>query len=285
MATPIPSNIPSEEALRQMLANNLNHIVQSYIDNYKLPYRIEGQELKDALAPTDLWLKRFISVDPSILQLKCDIHALAKCPDEVLIVGETGVGKELIAQAMIGTRAGKFIAVNCAGLPENLIESELFGYKKGSFTGAEGDRQGLMAVAKDGVLFLDEIGELPLSVQAKLLRALQDKVIRRVGGKDEEVINCKFVCATHRDIRKMVNEDRFRQDLYARISTFELHVPALRERECDIVPIFESMAGGKAFLAELHKQGHGIHKLDLSLNVRSIQKYVKRFNVLNRIDL
>lgn len=280
-----PEHIPSEDALRQMLANNLSHIVQTFIDNYKLPFRIEGNELKDALAPTDLWLKRLVSVDPTIVALKADIHSLAKCDDEVLIVGETGVGKELIAQSMIGSRTGKFIAVNCAGLPETLIESELFGYKKGSFTGADGDRQGLMAVAKDGVLFLDEIGELPLSMQAKLLRALQDKVVRRVGGKDEESVSCKFVCATHRDIRKMVTEDRFRQDLYARISTFELHVPPLSQRECDIKPILESMPGGKAFLAELHKQGHALHKLDLSLNVRSLQKYVKRFNVLGRIDL
>lgn len=285
MATPQPEHIPSEDALRQMLANNLTHIVQTFINNYKLPYRIEGNELKDALAPTDLWLKRLVSVDPTIVALKADIHALAKCDDEVLIVGETGVDKELIAQSMIGSRTGKFIAVNCAGLPETLIESELFGYKKGSFTGADGDRQGLMAVAKDGVLFLDEIGELPLSVQAKLLRALQDKVVRRVGGKDEEPVSCKFVCATHRDIRKMVTEDKFRQDLYARISTFELHIPPLSQRECDIKPILESMLGGKAFLVELNKQGHALHKLDLSLNVRSLQKYVKRFNVLGRIDV
>lgn len=271
--------------MKEMLLHNLGHIVQSYIDNYKLPFRIEKNELKDALAPTDLWLKRFITVDPNMIAMKSDIHALAKCDDEVLIVGDSGVGKELIAQSMIGSRTGKFIAVNCAGLPETLIESELFGYKRGSFTGAEGDRQGLMAVAKDGVLFLDEIGELPLAVQAKLLRALQDKVIRRVGGKDEEPISCKFVCATHRNIKKMVSEDLFRQDLYARISTFELHVPSLTDRECDVRPILEAMPGGKAFLAELTKQGHALHKLDLSLNVRSLQKYVKRFNVLGRIDL
>lgn len=284
-STKLTAEPPAEDHLRMLIANGLSEVAQQLIDSFHLKLRIEGTELKDALEPTELWLKKFITDDVTTKAMKEDVIKLAKCNDEVLITGETGTGKELIARSMIGGRIGKFVAVNCAGLPENLIESELFGYVKGAFTGADGTRMGLMAAAKDGVLFLDEIGELPLSVQAKLLRALQDKVIRRVGSTMEEEINCKFVCATHRNIKKMVEQDKFRQDLYARISTFELHIYPLRNRECDIVPLLLSMPGGKEFLVAFEQQGGLVHKLDLSLNVRSLQQYVRRFSVLGRIVL
>ena len=282
---------PSEDHLRLMIANGLGDEAQQLIDHYGLKLRVEAGELKDSLQGSELWLKRFITTDLETLKMLEDVIKLAKCPDEILITGETGTGKELIARAMIGDRQNDnkrayFIAVNCAGFPEQLIESELFGYVKGAFTGADNTKAGLMAAAKDGVLFLDEIGELPLSVQAKLLRALQDKVIRRVGSNTEEEISCKFVCATHRNIRQMVREERFRQDLYARISTFELHLKPLADRKCDIVPIIESLPKGKEFLLELRRLGKSpIHDLNLDLNIRSLQQYVKRFAVLSRIIL
>lgn len=281
----LTSEPPSEDSLRLLIANGGADIAQQLIGAFKLQLRIENGELKDALVGSELHLKYFMTRDHDTLSIKDDVHKLAKCDDAILITGETGTGKELIAKAMRGDRQGMFVACNCAGFPEQLIESELFGYVKGAFTGADNTRQGLMATAKDGVLFLDEIGELALSVQAKLLRAIQDKQIRRVGGRDMEDINCKFVCATHRDIKKMVKNNEFRQDLYARISTFEVHIKSLRERECDIELIILSLQGGKEFLAELHKQGHGLHKLDLSLNVRSLQQYVRRYSVLGRIIL
>jgi len=273
---------PSEEKLRLLIANGAADVAKQLIDTFKLNYRIDNGQLLDALSMSELWLQKFITEDAETIRMKQDVIKLAKSPDEVLIIGETGTGKELIARAMIGNRSGKFVAVNCAGFPETLIESELFGYVRGAFTGAESNREGLMARAKDGVLFLDEVGELPLTVQAKLLRALQDKAIRRVGGKDEEEISCKFVCATHRDIQKMVKEDKFRQDLYARISTFELYIKPLRERECDILPLIKAMPGGEQFLKAL---GKSPYSLDTSLNVRSLQQYVRRHAVLGRVIL
>lgn len=274
--------VPSEERLRILLTNGCVDVVQQLIESHQLPYRVDGDKLVDALAGTDLWLKKFITCDTDTLSLKDDICKLSKCDDEVLIIGETGTGKELLARALIGNREGKSIAVNCAGLPENLIESELFGHVRGSFTGADSDKQGLMAAAKGGILFLDEIGELPLGVQGKLLRALQDKMIRRVGSNKEEEISCKFVFATNKNLSNMVENNVFRQDLYARISTFELHVKPIRSRKCDIEPIINSMFRGQDFY-KVH--GMKLHDgtLSLSHNVRSLQQHVKRWVILGRV--
>lgn len=283
---------PTEDRLKLLLANGLVDAAQQLIDAHEMPLKIAQTGFKedgtpayallDSLAGTELWLTKYITCDPDTLALKEDIHKLSKCDDEVLIIGETGTGKEMLARALIGNRIGKSIAVNCAGLPENLIESELFGHERGSFTGAEGAKQGLMAAAKDGLLFLDEVGELPMSVQGKLLRAIQDKKIRRVGSNREEDINCKMVFATNRDIAGMVTGGLFRQDLYARISTFEIHVKPLRERRCDIEPIIMSMKGGKEFW-EKHSHLFKSDAIVIPHNVRSLQQYVKRWNVLGRI--
>ena len=288
--------IPNEERLKLLLANNMVSVVEGLIIQHKLPYRVEKVEkvegytgpdylLKMALRGSEIHLRQFITNDSELISMKDDIMKLAKCPHEVLITGETGTGKELIARALRGDREGKFVAVNCAGLPENLIESELFGHTKGAFTGADVGRAGLFAIANDGALFLDEIGELPMSMQGKLLRTLQDKTIRRVGGKEEEAINCKFICATNKNVKKMVVDGVFRQDLYARISTFELHIKPLSERRGDIVSIVKSFVGGQQFLVTLLGSGKTIHDLNLSLNVRSLQQYVTRYNILGRIVL
>ncbi len=283
------------EQMVELVKVGATAVVQQVIDKEGLPYKIEEGEciageypnakIVDSLKGTDLYLNRFITRDEACKRLKEDVVKLAKCPDEILITGATGTGKEIIARAMIGDRTGSFVAINCAGLPEHLIESELFGYVRGAFTGADGDRQGLCAVAKDGVLFLDEIGELPIAVQAKLLRALQDKTIRRVGGKTEEPITCKFVCATHRNLKKMVAEHLFREDLFARISTFELHIPSLQQRPDDIELLILHQKGGDKFLQALRASDKRITDIDLSYNVRSIERAVKRFNVLGKVIL
>lgn len=283
MTNPTDSTIPDETRLRLMCQNNMPDVAQTFIDKYKLPYKIENGQLVDALKGTDLWLNKFITQDKDCLDMKRDITKLAKVSDSVLITGESGTGKELIARSLQGERTGRTIAANCAGFPEALIESELFGYMKGSFTGAEGNRQGLCAEAKEGILFLDEVGELPLPIQAKLLRAIQEKKIRRVGGKDEEEISCRFVCATHRNIKKMVENGQFRLDLYARISTFEIDVKPLRERLDDVPLIIASMTNGKEFLKALDQSQRTVKDLDLSLNVRSLEQYVKRYAVYGRI--
>lgn len=280
-----PPKIPSLEQLKALVEGGGDSIVLQIIEQHKLPYKIQNGKLIDALEGTELQLSRFVTVDPVCLGMKPLIQKLAKCQDEILITGETGTGKEIIARAMIGDRKGNFVAINCAGLPAELIESELFGHERGAFTGAESAKQGLMAVARDGVCFLDEIGELPLQVQGKLLRALQEKKIRRVGANKEEDINCKFVCATHRSIKKMVSEQKFREDLYARISVFELHLPPLRERACDIEPIILSMPDGLKFLEAFRQTDYRLTDIDLSLNVRSLQRIVRRFAVLGEIIL
>ncbi len=168
------------------------------------------------------------------------IGKVARTQSTVLIRGETGCGKELVARALHdqSTRSDKaFVAVNCGALPENLIESELFGHKKGAFTGADSQREGLFEVAMGGTIFLDEIGELPLAMQAKLLRVLESGDIRRVGDNQTFHVDVRVICATHRDVETMVETGAFREDLMFRINAFEIHVPALRDRMEDVMPL------------------------------------------------
>lgn len=289
---PKPSTKSSwtEAQLRKMLELGNPEMVQYELDkDPTLKFKIENNQLVDLITGSALVLKYFITEDPQTLDMKSDALKLSYVSDEVLITGETGTGKEIIARSMLGDRTGKFIAVNCAGLPENLIESELFGHAKGSFTGADSSKVGMLTAAKDGVLFLDEIGELPLSVQGKLLRALQEKRIRPVGANQEVEVSCRFVCATHRNLIEMVKENRFRQDLYARISTFELHIKPLKDRKKDIIPIL--LAVGRVLkieskaseFIEKYKEQISSGELDLSLNVRSLERMLKRYNTLGKI--
>ena len=178
-----------------------------------------------------------ISGSPEMDKVKKLILKIAKSNSTVLVRGESGTGKELIARSIHtnSPRAGQiFQAVNCAAINENLLESELFGHQKGSFTGAVSDKKGLFEIADGGTLFLDEIGELDISLQAKLLRALQEKQIRRVGGTKEIEIDVRVVAATNRDLLKMSQDGRFREDLYYRLNVLSLEVPPLRDRDSDI---------------------------------------------------
>jgi DNA-binding NtrC family response regulator len=178
-----------------------------------------------------------VSVSEEMDKVKKLILKVAKSNSTVLIRGESGTGKELIARS-IHTNSPRsdevFQAVNCAAINENLLESELFGHEKGSFTGAIGEKKGLFEVADAGTLFLDEIGELDISLQAKILRALQEKQIRRVGGTREINVDVRVVAATNRDLLKMTQDGRFREDLYYRLNVLSIELPALRERRSDI---------------------------------------------------
>ena len=172
------------------------------------------------------------------------ISKVAPTNSTVLILGETGSGKELVAQAVHdqSPRAQRpFVAINCGALPETLIESELFGHRKGAFTGADDHRVGLFEVASGGTLFLDEIGELPKAMQAKLLRVLESGEIRRVGDNESLKVDVRVVCATHRDLEQMVEDDEFREDLMYRINTFEIALPSLRERIGDLPALAEHL--------------------------------------------
>jgi DNA-binding NtrC family response regulator len=181
--------------------------------------------------------QQLVGVHPSVEVVRKLIAKVAPTQSTVLIRGETGCGKELVAKSVHdqSMRANKpFVAVNCGALPENLIESELFGHKKGAFTGADSQREGLFEIASGGTIFLDEIGELPLSMQAKLLRVLESGDVRRVGDNEPFKVDVRVVCATHRDLESMVEKGEFREDLMFRINTFEIHLPALRQRTSDI---------------------------------------------------
>ena len=180
-----------------------------------------------------------VSVSPEMDKIKSLILKIAKSNSTVLIRGESGTGKELIARSIhnnsLRTHINEvFIAVNCAAINANLIESELFGHEKGSFTGATGEKKGLFEIASNGTLFLDEIGDLDVSMQVKLLRALQERKIRRVGGNREIDIDVRVVAATNRDLLRMVEEKLFREDLYYRLNVLSIELPPLRERSSDI---------------------------------------------------
>ncbi|MDP3873331.1 MAG: sigma-54 dependent transcriptional regulator [Methyloversatilis sp.] len=169
---------------------------------------------------------------PALVHVRDMITKLARSSAPVNIQGESGSGKERAARLIheLGARrAGPFIAVNCGAIPETLVESEFFGYTKGAFTGADADREGYFQAAKGGTLFLDEVGDLPLSMQVKLLRAIQEKSVRRVGARSEEPTDIRLISATHRNLKQMVDDGRFRQDLFYRLNVLELRMPSLRE--------------------------------------------------------
>jgi len=168
------------------------------------------------------------------------VEKVAGARTTVLITGESGVGKELVARAVHARSpraSAPCVAVNCGAIPEGLIESELFGHAKGAFTGAQGSKEGLFQAAQNGTLFLDEIGELPLSLQVKLLRAIQERSIRPVGDNADLEVDVRIVAATNRDLVAQVREGRFREDLYYRLNVVEIRVPALRERREDVLPL------------------------------------------------
>ncbi len=183
-----------------------------------------------------------VSVSPEMDKVKKLILKIAKSNSTVLVRGESGTGKELIARSIHKNSLrsnGVFQAVNCAAINENLLESELFGHEKGSFTGAVAEKKGLFEIADNGTLFLDEIGELDIALQAKLLRALQEKEIRRVGGVKEIGVDVRVLAATNRDLLKMTEEKRFREDLYYRLNVLSIEMPPLRTRITDIPVLIE----------------------------------------------
>jgi two-component system response regulator PilR (NtrC family) len=171
-------------------------------------------------------------------RVRATIQKLARSQAPVFISGESGVGKELAARSIheLGPRAaGPFIPVNCGAIPTELMESEFFGHRKGSFTGAHADKEGLFQAAAGGTLFLDEVAELPMHMQVKLLRVLQEKTVRSIGARDELRVDVRILSATHKDLGKLVDAGQFRQDLYYRINVIELPMPPLRERREDIM--------------------------------------------------
>jgi two-component system response regulator PilR (NtrC family) len=187
---------------------------------------------------------RLLGDSAAMEQVRATIAKLARSQAPVYISGESGVGKELVARLIHeqGPRAaGPFVPVNCGAIPSELMESEFFGHRKGSFTGAHADKDGLFQNAQGGTLFLDEVAELPMHMQVKLLRVIQEKAVRPIGGRAEIPVDVRILSATHKDLARLVEQGQFRQDLFYRINVIELHVPPLRERREDVPKLASSM--------------------------------------------
>ncbi len=217
---------------------------------------------------------------PAIAQVRDMIARVARSQAPVHITGESGSGKEKAARLIVEQSArcsGPFVAVNCGAIPENLMESEFFGYRKGAFTGADKDRDGFFQAADQGTLFLDEVAELPLVMQVKLLRAIQEKRVRRVGATEEETVDVRILSATHRDLDACVRDGDFRQDLYYRLNVIELRMPPLREMHEDIPHIAEQLlariGGGASFSPAALKV---LSAYDFPGNVRELENVIER---------
>ncbi len=246
-------------------------------------------ELREIVKTASKSQNKVIGCNPGFLMALDVAKRVAPSTANILITGESGTGKEVFAKFIHneGKRhQGPFVAINCSSIPEQLLESELFGHSKGAFTGAQEKRIGLFEVAQDGTLFLDEIGDLSLSLQAKLLRVVQERTIKRVGENKEIPINCRIISATHKDLGVAVKNNQFREDLFFRLNVIPISIPPLRERREDILPLAESFLrrfalenGAQArsfskeaikFLLENHWQG----------NVRELENAVERAVVL-----
>lgn len=213
------------------------------------------------------------------------IKRVSQTPTNVLITGESGTGKEMVAKAIHvnGPLKNKpFVTINCGAIPENLMESEMFGHKKGSFTGAIQDKVGLFEVADGGTLFLDEVGELPLTIQVKLLRAIQERVIRRVGATEDQKIEVRIIAATNRDLEEMIKEGTFREDLFYRLNVILIKVPPLRERSDDVSLLAKhflqkySTRFGKPVNGISDEAMKTLKKYDYPGNVRELENIIER---------
>lgn len=226
-----------------------------------------------------------VGQSPAMRKLYDQIEHIAPTGGSVLITGESGTGKELVAKALheLSDRSDKpFQAVNCAGIPADLMESEFFGHAAGAFTGAQNKRQGLLKQADGGTLLLDEIGEMPMALQAKLLRVLQEGTIRAVGSDKEEQVDVRILAATHQDLERLVEEGKFRQDLFYRLETFSLRVPPLRERGEDIERLANFFLQQQQKSSDKTVRGISAEALDLLYrypfpgNVRELQNAIER---------
>jgi sigma-54 specific flagellar transcriptional regulator A len=231
--------------------------------------------------------KLIIGKSKSILELKLLINKVANANSTVLILGETGTGKELVAEAVhkSSKKKGQFVPVNCAAIPSELLESELFGHEKGAFTGADKARAGRFEMSSGGTLFLDEIGDIPLPLQAKLLRALESKKIQKVGGGKEILLDLRMVCATHQNLEQKVADGSFRADLFYRINVFPINIPTLAERAEDISLIsdflLKSLSQKGVELPKLSEEASDALKRHLwPGNIRELKNVLERACIL-----
>lgn len=260
--------------LRQV--KDRNNLVQETVQLKQVVKKIKGTKI--------------IGQTPQILEITAMIEKVAPSDARVLVTGENGTGKELVARSLhdlSNRNKAPFIEVNCAAIPAELIESELFGHEKGAFTSAVKDRKGKFELASGGTLFLDEIGDMSLSAQAKVLRALQENLIQRVGGEKDIKVDCRIVAATNKDLRTEIKEGRFREDLFHRLAVILIHVPSLNERRDDIPLLTQHFLN-------LICQDHGIatksiddsavsalQNLNWTGNIRELRNIIERLVILS----
>jgi two-component system NtrC family response regulator len=265
------------DVLALMIARAL-HVHTLEIENRMLAAKQRGSALQGLITSSEPMLKICRTVEK-----------VAPANATVLLLGESGTGKEVLARGVheLSPRAGKrFVAINCAAIPDNLLESELFGYEKGAFTGAAKQTIGRIEYASEGTLFLDEIGDLPMPLQAKLLRFLQERVIERLGGRGEIPVDVRVVCATHRDLATMISEGSFREDLYYRLSEITVKIPPLRERPGDAVLLAQAFL--ERYARELGRNIRGFTADALGAlethawpgNVREMENLIKRATIM-----
>jgi two-component system nitrogen regulation response regulator NtrX len=263
---------PSPERLLTSIRNALKHARLAE----------EHDELRQSLAgPGNL-----VGDSPALAEVRSLIGRVGPTEAVVLVQGETGVGKERVARALhlASGRRGRFVAINCAAIPGSLLESELFGHERGAFTGANVRRLGRFEQAEGGTLLLDEIGDMPLELQAKLLRVLEQREVERLGGAGPVPIDVRVLASTHRDLRQAVAEGRFRQDLYFRLAVFPLRVPPLRDRPVDLAPLLRAFAtelAGPEVTVTITPEGHAaLAAHPWPGNVRELRNFVERLVLL-----
>jgi two-component system NtrC family response regulator len=248
-------------------------------------FELEEENRKLTIQNIDLPVEGVIGTSPQMQEVCQRIEKVAPSDATILLLGESGTGKELCARALHAknpSAKGRFVAINCAAIPENLLESELFGYEKGAFTGASKTTPGKIEYAEGGTLFLDEMGELPMPLQAKLLRFLQERVVERIGGREEIPVNVRVICATHQNLEEKISNGEFRDDLYYRINEIPINIPPLRNRQGDVLLL------AKKFLEHFNKEQNrkikgytkdaaaAIEQHEWPGNVRELKNRIKR---------
>jgi DNA-binding NtrC family response regulator len=278
-----------DEAVELMRAGASDYLTKPFVMDDFL-HRVEAVLSR---RPQPVAADRMLGVSDAMAEVEALLRRLADIDSTVLLSGETGVGKEVCAQLLhqVSQAASEpFVAVNCAAIPSELLESELLGHEKGAFTGAHARHLGFAERAGSGILFLDEIAELPMPLQAKLLRLVQERSFHRIGGERAIDFRARLVCATNRDLEQAVRDGAFREDLYFRINVIPIHVPPLRERADDILPLLHEFAG--SFAAEMGRDLKGASSLaedavlahDWPGNVRELRNRVERAVALARGD-
>lgn len=241
-----------------------------------------------AMQPPDT-LAGLITRDPEMLRVCRTIEKVANTGATVMLLGESGTGKEVLARGLhqsSNRKGGRFVAINCAAIPENLLESELFGYEKGAFTGAAKTTLGKIETAHGGTLMLDEIGDLPMALQAKLLRFLQERVIERVGGRQEIPVDVRIVCATHQDLKQLTAQGRFREDLFYRLAEIVVNIPPLRNRVGDAALVAHAFI--RRFAQEQSRRNLSLSEDALRAieahawpgNIRELENCIKRATIM-----